>query len=121
MRTLNHVHSIPTAAYYEHTVTWLNLGPVTCGADTCWYATGNKAGEIKWNVSINHDDRGLIHHCVFGKTTNHAEGPDGYTLAVMPAVCAVELWPLGYARTFSAEMMQPQTTPPTNSTGRNER
>ena len=93
---------------------------MTRRSDTCWHATGNKAAEIERDVLIDHYDRGLIHHGIFGKSTNHAEGPDGYTLPVTPAVCAVELRSLGYARTFSAEMMQPLTTPPANSTSRDK-
>src|SRR5450759_1350720 len=105
MRALNHVHSIPAAAHHEHAVTCLYLRPMTRRSDTCWHATGNEAAEIQRDVLIDHYDRGLIHHGVFGKSTNHAKGADGNAFAITSAVCAVELWSLGYARTFSAKMM----------------
>ncbi len=120
MRALNYIHSIPAAAHHEYAFTRLDPRPVTRGSDTRWHATGNEAGEIERDVPIDHDDRGLIHHSAFGKSANHAEGTDDNTLPVTPAVRAVELRSLGDARTFSAEMMQPLTTPPANSTGRDK-
>ena len=120
MRPLNHVHSIPAASHHEYAFTWFDLCPITRRSDTRRHATGNEAGEIEWDVLIDHDDRGLVHHCAFRKSTDHAKGPDSSTLLVTPAVGAVELRPLSNARTFSAKMMQTLTTPSANPTRRYE-
>jgi hypothetical protein len=101
MRTLNDIHSITAASHDQYAVTWLNPGPVTRGSDACWYATGNKAREIKRNVLIDHDDRRMIHHSEFSKRTDHAEGSDRNSFSVTPSVSAVELRPLRDARAFS--------------------
>ena len=120
MRTLNDVHAIPATSNHEYAVTRLYSGPITCSSDTSWHATGNKAREIKRDVLIDYDDRGLIHYSALCKSTDHAKGPDGNTLPVTPAISAVELRSLGDARAFSAKMMQTLTTPPANSAGRDE-
>ena len=84
---------------------------VARGADARRHAAGNEAGEIERDVLVDHDDRGLIDHGAFGKGADHAEGADGDAVAVAPAVGAVELRPLGDARTFGAEMMQALAAP----------
>src|SRR5208282_6019192 len=120
LRALNHVHAISAAAHDEYAFTRLDPCPIASGADARRHATGNEAGEIERDVAVDHDNRGLINDRAFGKAADHAEGTDGNTLPVMAAVSAVELWSLGDARTFGAEMMQTLPTPPANSTGRNK-
>ena len=89
-------------------------------ADSGRHAAGDEAGEIERNILVDYDDRSLVHHGEFGKTADHAEGTDVNPVAIAPPVSAVELRPLGYARTFGAEMMETQAAPAANAAGRDE-
>ena len=100
-------------AHHQHAVARLDPRSVARRADTRRHAAGHQAGEIERDVLINHDDRSLIDDGALGEGADHAEGADRDTVAIFPAVAAVELRSLRDARAFGAEMMQALPAPTT--------
>jgi hypothetical protein len=117
---LNYIHSIAAAAHYQHALTGLHLRPMTRGTNSCRDPTGHETGKIERNIFVDDDNRGLIDYSPFSEASNHAKRTDIGSIAITPSIGAVQLWALGNARAFGAEMMQTPPAPSASSAAGNE-